>query len=145
MRNYKSRIKTLAIRENPLLCRRPDTYSFLVGEPLINLPFCPDNAILAGFSGSFARCPLSAILGYHYRSLICLTRQKVNPSTLRPEGRSLLRVDPERGLAPPNGSTAKTPRSSPAGTPSAPLLHSHRAILCGLDCAVCSFPQHALP
>jgi len=23
-------------------------------EPLINLPFCPDNAIIAGFSGSFA-------------------------------------------------------------------------------------------
>src|SRR4030042_5254381 len=78
MRNYKSRIKTLAIRENPLLCRRPDTYSFLVGEPLINLPFCPNNAIMAGFSGSFARCPLSAISGCHYGSLICLTRQKVN-------------------------------------------------------------------
>jgi hypothetical protein len=23
-------------------------------EPLINLPFCPDNVIIAGFSGSFA-------------------------------------------------------------------------------------------
>jgi len=25
-------------------------------EPLINLPICPDNVIIAGFSGSFARC-----------------------------------------------------------------------------------------
>jgi hypothetical protein len=32
---------------------------------------------------------------------------KVNPSTLRPEGRSLLRVDPERRQAPPNGSKGR--------------------------------------
>src|SRR5207244_5586333 len=30
-------------------------------EPLIHLPFCPDNTILMGFAGSFAQCPLSAI------------------------------------------------------------------------------------
>jgi hypothetical protein len=32
----------------------------LGAQPLINLSFCPDNAILVGFSGSFASYPLSA-------------------------------------------------------------------------------------
>jgi hypothetical protein len=52
--------------------------------------------IITGFSGSFARCLLSAFSGCHYGILIFLIRQKVNPSTLQPEGRSSLRV--EEGL-----------------------------------------------
>jgi hypothetical protein len=27
-------------------------------QPLMNMPLCPDNVILAGFSGSFTPCPL---------------------------------------------------------------------------------------
>ena len=38
-------------------------------EPLINWLFCPDNAILDWFSGSFARCLLSAISGHHRAEL----------------------------------------------------------------------------
>src|SRR6266568_4115684 len=48
-------------------------------EPLINRPFCPGNAILAGFSSSFAQCPLSALAGRHDDGdLICLARRAVN-------------------------------------------------------------------
>jgi len=36
---------------------------------------------------------------------IVICNKKVNPSTPWLEGKGLLRVDPERGLAPPNGST----------------------------------------
>src|SRR6266446_2550438 len=53
--------------------------SFPEAEPLINLPFCPDNAILVGFSGSFAPYPLSTIAGRHDGDLVCLTRREVNP------------------------------------------------------------------
>ena len=35
----------------------------LGAQPLINVPFCPDNAIVAGFSGGFDRCLLSANCG----------------------------------------------------------------------------------
>src|SRR5215216_1308434 len=48
-------------------------------EPLINRPFCPDKAILAGFSGSFAQCPLSVLAGRHDDAdFICLRRRAVN-------------------------------------------------------------------
>jgi hypothetical protein len=47
-------------------------------EPLIHRPFRPDKAIWAGFSGSFARCHLSAILRHHDGDLIRLTRRTVN-------------------------------------------------------------------
>jgi len=30
-------------------------------QPLIHMPFCPDDMLLVGFSGSFATCPCSAI------------------------------------------------------------------------------------
>src|SRR4030042_594678 len=65
-------------------------------QPLINLPFCPDNTIIVGFSGSFARCPLSAISGHHYGSLICLTRQKVNSqnSSIKSDRYSVCRTTP---------------------------------------------------
>jgi hypothetical protein len=54
----------------------------LIAEPLINVTFCPDNAILAGFAGSFAPCPLSAVLGRHDDGgVICLTRRAVNTQT----------------------------------------------------------------
>jgi hypothetical protein len=33
------------------------------GQPLINLHFCPDNVIIAGFSGSFARCRYQQLRG----------------------------------------------------------------------------------
>jgi len=41
-------------------------------EQFIILPYCPDNVIIAGFSGSFARCLLSGILSYGNRRFICL-------------------------------------------------------------------------
>src|SRR4029434_4668940 len=49
-------------------------------EPLINRSFCPDKAILAWFSGTFAQCPLSAFAGrYDNGNLICLlARAAVN-------------------------------------------------------------------
>jgi hypothetical protein len=47
-------------------------------EPLINWPFCPDNAILDWFSGSFARCLLSAISGHHHGGIVCLTQSEIN-------------------------------------------------------------------
>jgi hypothetical protein len=65
-------------------------------------------------------------------------------SGLTLSGASLSHLE-RQGLVPPKGSTAKTPRLSPTGTPSALLLRSHRAILRRLDRAVCSFPQHAVP
>jgi len=43
------------------------------GRPAGRPPFCPDHAVLAGFSGSFAPCPLSALAGRHDDGdLICL-------------------------------------------------------------------------
>jgi hypothetical protein len=42
-------------------------------EPLINWPFCPDNAILDGFSGSFARYLLSAISWHYHSGIVRLT------------------------------------------------------------------------
>src|SRR4051812_43051769 len=48
-------------------------------EPLIHRPFCPDRAILEGFSGSVAPCPLSVLAGRHDNgNLIYLTRAAVN-------------------------------------------------------------------
>jgi hypothetical protein len=32
-------------------------------QPLIHLPFCPDNTLLAGFSGSFAGFAPKVVLG----------------------------------------------------------------------------------
>ena len=55
-----------------------DPLSSLVAEPLVNWPFCPDNAIFVGFSGSFARSLLSAILGHHHGSIVCLTLLEIN-------------------------------------------------------------------
>src|SRR6516165_78150 len=42
------------------------------------MSLCPDNVILAGFLGSFAPCPVSALAGYHDGDVICLRRQPVN-------------------------------------------------------------------
>jgi hypothetical protein len=47
-------------------------------QPLIHLPFCPDNTILVEFSGSFAQGLLSAISGRHDGDLIGLMRREVN-------------------------------------------------------------------
>ena len=47
-------------------------------EPLINRPFCPDRAILVGFSGRFAHYLLSTFSGRHDGNLIGLTRRAVN-------------------------------------------------------------------
>jgi len=50
-----------------------------VAEPLINVPFCPDNAILAGLYGSFAPYPFPPLAGSHDDGdVICLTRRAVN-------------------------------------------------------------------
>ena len=73
-------------------------------QPLINRPLCPDNAIIAGFSGIFARCLYQRSRGLILGVLYAWLDKK---------------------------STAKTPRSSPTGTPSTPLLHPRRAILRG--------------
>jgi hypothetical protein len=42
------------------------------------MSFCPDKPILAGFLGSFALYPLSALAGRHDGDLICLTQRAVN-------------------------------------------------------------------
>src|SRR5919109_2024418 len=47
-------------------------------QPVIHLPFCPDNTVLVEFSGSFAQGLLSAISGRHGGDLIGLTRREVN-------------------------------------------------------------------
>src|SRR5262245_12136520 len=39
-------------------------YAFGI-QPLIHMSFCPDKLILAGFSGSFAPCPVSVLAGRH--------------------------------------------------------------------------------
>src|SRR5215471_11200624 len=42
-------------------------------------PYRPDHAVLAGFSGSFTPCPLSALAGRHDDGdLLCLTRRAGN-------------------------------------------------------------------
>ena len=62
-------------------------------QPLINRPFCPDNMILDGFSGSFARCLLSALSGRHERRLlICLTATQKSTPKLLDEVRKVLRL-----------------------------------------------------
>ena len=45
---------------------------------MINRPFCPDNTILVGFSGSFDRYPLSSISGHHHGGIGCLTRREIH-------------------------------------------------------------------
>jgi hypothetical protein len=51
----------------------------LDASPLIHMPFCRDNALLAGFSGSFAQDLLSALAGRHDDGdVISLTRRAVN-------------------------------------------------------------------
>src|SRR5262245_60429599 len=52
--------------------------SYIVAEPLIHMSFCPDKPILAGFSGSFAPYPFSALAGRYDGDVICLTRLPVN-------------------------------------------------------------------
>ena len=48
-------------------------------KPLLIKPFCLDNMILAGLSGSFAPCSVSAFAGhYDDEGVISLTRQPVN-------------------------------------------------------------------
>jgi hypothetical protein len=42
---------------------RPSSFPTNEAEPWIHLPFCPDKAIFAGLSGSFAPCPLPALTG----------------------------------------------------------------------------------
>ena len=52
-------------------------------KPLLIKPFCLDNMILAGLSGSFTPCLVSALAGHHDdRAVICLTPLAVN--TLNP-------------------------------------------------------------
>src|SRR5262249_8926030 len=58
-------------------------------EPLINRPFCPDNMILMGFSGSFARCLLSTLSGYTSQNTLCFKQHQVNSlNSLMKSGRS---------------------------------------------------------
>src|SRR6266850_8559368 len=53
-------------------------------QPLINRPFCPDNAILAGFSGSLAPCPLSKHSERYGKNLSSQLRHKGNiPEIIR--------------------------------------------------------------
>ena len=48
-------------------------------EPLMHISFCPGNALLVRFLGSFTQYPLSALTGRHDdRDLISLTRPSVN-------------------------------------------------------------------
>jgi hypothetical protein len=68
-----------------MTCReaKSDDHSFMsLAEPLIIWPFCPDNMILAWFSGSFARCLLSAIGGHYHERIIGLPRREIhNPNS----------------------------------------------------------------
>jgi hypothetical protein len=48
-------------------------------EPVLHMSFCPDKPILAGFLGTFAPYPFSALAGRHDNGdVICLTRRTVN-------------------------------------------------------------------
>ena len=61
-------------------------------KPLIHLPFCPDNAVLVGFSGSFAQCPLSAISGRHGGDLNMPDATRSQQPKLLDEVRKVLRL-----------------------------------------------------
>jgi hypothetical protein len=58
--------------------RAPTVPGERAAEPLINRPFCPDNAILAGFLGSFADAAYQRSCGCHDGDPIPLTRRTVN-------------------------------------------------------------------
>jgi hypothetical protein len=49
---------------------------------VMHMPFCPAKAIWAGFSGSFAPCPFSALAGRHDGDVLYLTRRAVNNPNL---------------------------------------------------------------
>jgi len=68
---------------NVMICQRVtlsgDAEWPKVADAVIEAPFCPDNMLLAGFSGSFAQYPLPALAGRHDDGdVICLTRHAVN-------------------------------------------------------------------
>src|SRR4030065_798420 len=113
-------------------------------QPLINLPFCPDNVIVGGFSGSFARCPLSAISGYYYGSLICLTQQKVSSqnSSIKSDRYSVCTTTPFTPSDPTwTGSRGLfvSPAWGPVSTSSPPKPSSNRSL------PTSPYPQTSLP
>src|SRR5712692_6291222 len=91
-------------------------------EPLIHLPFCPDNAILVEFSGSLAQCLLAAISGRHDGDLLCLRRREVNnPNSLMQSARCSVSTTTPFTPSPPMWIGSSPPEALPS------------PILCGLS------------
>src|SRR6266566_8030569 len=61
-------------------------------QPLIHVSFCPDKAILVGFSGSFAKCLLSAISACHDGDINMPNATQSQPPKLLDDVRQVLRL-----------------------------------------------------